>query len=109
MRGHPLCNDWRDAIEYLVKGIGIRREDVAGRLVGSQAVLGFDLLNHKAIEAAEVSFQKATVDVDRLLELLGNYGSGRDRPDQRARNNAVDGDARETLRRCMGLSDARCV
>jgi hypothetical protein len=92
-----------------MKGIGIQREDVAGRLVGSQAVLGFDLVNHKPIEATEVSFHEAAIDVNWLLELLGDYGSSRERPDQRARNNAVDGGASEALRWSKGLSVGRCV
>jgi hypothetical protein len=84
-------------------------QDVAGRLIGSQAVPCFDLVNHKPIEATEVSLHESAINVYRLLKLLCNYGSRRDRPDQRARNTAVDGDASEALRCCMGLSDARCV
>ena len=47
--------------------------------------------------------------MDWLLELFSNYGGRRERPDQRARYNAVDGDANEVFRCFMGLGDTRCV
>ena len=30
---HPLSNDRRNAVEYLLKGIGIRRKAISGRLI----------------------------------------------------------------------------
>jgi hypothetical protein len=37
MRCHPSGYYRRNAVEYFMKGIGNRRKDVAGRLIGSQA------------------------------------------------------------------------
>jgi hypothetical protein len=109
MRVHPLGDHGRNAFEYLVKGIGVWRKDVAGRLVRPQAVLSLDLVNYASTEATEVPFHEAAIDMDRLLKLLC-YDSGcRERADERARNNAVDWRAKEALRCCPGLGDARCV
>src|SRR5215467_6841384 len=106
---HPLGDHRRDTVEYLVKGIGVWRQNVARRLVGSQAVLALDLVNHASTEATEVPFHEAAIDMDRLLKLF-RYDSGcRERADERARNNAVDWRANETLRCRVGLGDARCV
>src|SRR5215472_8659808 len=109
VRVHPLGDHGRDAFEYLVKGIGVWRKDVAGRLVGPQAVLSLDLVNYASTEATEVPFHEAAIDMDRLLKLF-RYDSGcRERADERARNNAVDWRAKEALRCCPCLGDARCV
>jgi hypothetical protein len=53
MRGHPPGNDRRNALEYLVEGISVGRENTAGGLVGSKPVLGLDLANDEAIETSE--------------------------------------------------------
>ena len=109
VRVHPLGNHWRDAVEYLVKGIGVWREDVAGRLVGCQAVLSLDLVDYSSTEATEVPFHEAAIDMNRFLKLFRNYSGCRKGADERARNNAVDWRANEALRCRLGLSDARCV
>jgi hypothetical protein len=109
VRVHPLGEHGRDAFEYLLKGIGVWRKDVARRFVRPQAVQSFDLVNYASTEATEVPFHEAPIDMDRLLELF-RYDSGcRERADERARNNAVDWRAKEALRCCPGLGDARCV
>src|SRR5262245_60940409 len=73
VRAHPLGEHRRNALENLMKGIGIRRKDVARRLVGPQAVLRLHLLDHEPTEAAEIPFYEAAFDMDRLLHLLANY------------------------------------
>src|SRR5262245_11817284 len=106
---HPLGDHRRDTVEYLVKGIGVWRQNVARRLVGSQAVLALDLVNHASTEATEVPFHEAALDMDRLLKFF-RYNSGcRERADERARNNAADRRANEALRCGLGLGDIGCV
>jgi hypothetical protein len=107
--GQPLSNDRRDATEYLVEGIGISREDTAGRLVRSQAVSRFDLVPHKSIEASEVPFNEAAINVDRPSKLLGNDRGRCERSDQRARDNNVDEDTSKAFRGRVGLSDPSCI
>ena len=109
VRVHPLGDHGRDAVEYLVKGIGVWRKDVAGRLVGSQTVLSLDLVNYASTEATEVPFHEAGIDMDRLLKPFCHDSGCCERADERARNNAVDWRANETLRCRLGLGDARCV
>ena len=106
VRGHPLGDDRRNALENLMKGICIRRKNVARRLVGSQATLRLHLLDHESAEAAEIPFYEAALDMDRLLHLLANYCGRRERPDQRARNNPVDRNASKAIRCSTRLSDA---
>ena len=84
MRGQPTGKDGRDALEDLVKGISVRGEDVAGGLVGSQAVARFDLADNEPIEASEVPFHQPALDLDRLAEPVGDDGGRRNRSDQRS-------------------------
>ena len=107
MRGQPTGNDGRDALEDLVKGISVRGEDVAGGLVGSQAVTRFDLANNEPIEASEVPFHQPALDLDRLAEPFGDDGGRRNRSDQWAHHNPVNRNLGEALRRRMGLEQFR--
>ena len=66
VQAHPLSDHRRNALEDLMKGIGIRRKDVARRLVGSQAVLRLHLLDHEPTEAAEIPFYEAAFDMGDL-------------------------------------------
>ena len=109
MCAQPPGNDWRNAMKYLVEGIGISREDIAAGLVRSQAVSRFDLIAHKSIEASEVPFNEAAVNVGRLSKLLGNDRGRCERSDQRTRDNDVDDDTSKAFRGRVGLSDSRCI
>jgi hypothetical protein len=109
IRGQPRGNDRRDAPEYLVEGIGVGREDIAARLVRSQAVSRFDLIEHKSIEASEVPFNEAAINVDRLPQLLGNDRGRCERSVQWARDDNVDEDTSKAFRGRVGLSDPSCI
>src|SRR5689334_6848313 len=106
MRAHPLGDHRRNALENLLKGIGIRRQDGARRLVCPQAVLRLHVLDHEPTEAAEIPFYEAAFDMDRLLYLLANYRGRCERADQRARNNPGDRSASKASRSSTRLSDA---
>jgi hypothetical protein len=105
MRGHPAGNDGRDALEADQR----QGEDVAGGLVGSQAMERFDLANNEPIEASEVPFQEPALDLDRLAEPFANNGGRRNRSDQRAHHNPVNRNLGEALRRRMRLSNFGAV
>ena len=84
MRGHPLPNHRWDAPKDLMPRISVGRKDGTGGLVRSQAVPGFYLPNYVPVEASEVPLHEFAIQMDRLVQLLCNYGCCRQRSDQRA-------------------------
>ena len=68
----------------LMPRISVGRKDGTGGLVRPQAVTGFYFPNYVPVEASEVPLHEFAIQMDRLVQLLCNYGCCRERSDQRA-------------------------